>query len=198
LLKHRNVILRYYVTISTMASYRFILIIGILVICALSGFSQTTDWNLVGGKAMAEKKILIPGKTQGDIYKDVYRWLIKVYKNPEDILKARLEDEYLRGVGYYRNCVKFGSLSSADLQYSFTLEIKDGEVVFKLHNAFLLYSFSQEDDGMRPVEGFLVDVSNPKKKRKHNETETVLSILNEFSTTLFTSLESHLQGESNN
>jgi hypothetical protein len=163
-----------------------------------NSFCQASDWSLVGGKAMAERKILIPGKTQSDIYKDVYRWLIKIYKDPEDFLKARLEGEYLRGVGYYRNCVKFGSLSSADLQYSFTFEIKDNEVVFKLYNAFLLYSYSQDDDGMRPVENFLVDMNNTKKKRKYSETETVLNCLNEFSTNLFTSLESHLHGEGKN
>lgn len=181
-----------------MAYLKALLISGILMLQSQNSFCQTSDWSLVGGKAMAEKKILVSGKPQSDIYKDVYRWLIKVYKNPEDILKARLEGEYLRGVGYYLNCVKFGSLSSADLQYSFTFEIKDNEVVFKLDNAYLLYSYSQDDDGMRPIESFLVDMNNPKKKRKHSESEAVLSGLNKFSSTLFTSLESHLQGESKN
>ncbi len=181
-----------------MDNFKHIFLSGMLVIFSLTAFSQTTDWNLVGGKAVAEKRITMPAKTQNDIYKEVYRWLMKIYKDPEDILKARLEDEYLRGVGYYKNCVKFGSLSSADLQYSFTFEIKSGEVVFKLYNAFFLYSYSQDDDGMRPVEGFLLDVNSPRKKGRYNENETVLSSLNEFSATLFTSLESHLQGESKN
>lgn len=192
--------MRYYVKIrlSGMTNYRHIFLSGILVIFSLSAFSQTADWNLVDGKAVAVKKISMPGKSQNNVYKEVYRWLMKIYRDPEDILKARLEDEYLRGVGYYRDCVKFGSLSSSDLQYNFTFEIKDGEVVFKLHNAFFMYSYAQDDDGMRPVEDFLDDVSNPKKKRRYSETETVLSSLNEFSTALFTSLESHLQGESKN
>jgi hypothetical protein len=181
-----------------MTYLKVLFLAGILTLQLQNSFSQTTDWSLVNGKATAEKTILIPGTTQSDIYKDVYRWLIKVYKDPEDILKARLESEYLRGVGYYRNCVKFGSLSSADLQYSFTFEIKDGEVVFKLHNAFLLYSYSQDDDGVRPVEGFLIDSTNSKKKRKYSETEAVLSGLKEFSNTLFTSLESYLNGEDKN
>lgn len=181
-----------------MSYLRVLLISGILMLQSQNSFCQTSDWSLVGGKAIAEKKILIPGKTQSDIYRDVYRWIIKIYKDPEDILKARLEGEYLRGVGYYRNCVKFGSLSSADLQYSFTFDIKDNEVVFKLYNAFLLYSYSQDDDGMRPVESFLVDVTSPKKKRKYSETEAVLSGLNEFSSSLFKSLEIYLQGESKN
>jgi len=56
-----------------MAFYNFILLSGVLAVNSLSGFSQTTDWNLVGGKAIAEKKISMPAKTQGDIYKEVYR-----------------------------------------------------------------------------------------------------------------------------
>jgi hypothetical protein len=146
-----------------MAPCRLIFISGILAIFSLSGFSQTTDWNLKDGKALVEKKLMIPGKNQNDIYKEVYRWLIKVYKDPEDILKVRLEDEYLRGLGYHSDCVKFGAQSSADLQYSFTFVIKNEEVIFKIFNAFLLYSF--EDVGVHPVEDFLL-VNNSKKIKR--------------------------------
>jgi hypothetical protein len=175
--------------LSTLFYCRFILLGGILMIYPLSGFSQTTDWNLVDGKAIVEKKLMILGKSQSDIYKEVYRWLIKVYKDPEDILKARLEDEYLRGVGYYSNFVKFGVISNADLQYSFTFEIKNEEVVFKIFNAFLLYSY--EEVGVHPVENFLI-VKSSKKVDKNEGAERVLASLNTFSNSLFESFENQL------
>ncbi|HRE65703.1 MAG TPA: hypothetical protein PLM56_03135 [Cyclobacteriaceae bacterium] len=148
---------------------RLIFLSGILIIYGQTGFTQTTNWNLVGGKAIAEKKLTIAGKSQNDIYREIYRWLIKVYKDPEDILKARLDDEYLRGVGYYSNCVKFGALSNASLQYSFSFEIKNEEVIFKIFDAFLIYSYSEVDDGIYPIEDYIFAKKPKKKTRKKDD-----------------------------
>jgi len=161
---------------------------------SFSGFSQTTDWNLVDGKAIVEKKLMITGKNQSDIYKEVYRWLIEVYKDPEDILKARLEDEYLRGVGYSSNCVRFGAQSNADLQYTFTFEINNEEVVFKIFNAFLLYSY--EEARVHPVENYLVKDS--KMVNNNEEHEMIVDSLNAFSNSLFESFENQLIAKGQN
>lgn len=162
------------------------LLLGAMLMISLPGFSQTTDWSLVNGKAIVEKKLMLAGKSQSDIYKEVYRWLIKVYQNPEDILKVQLKDEYLRGLGYHTDCVKFGAQSSADLQYSFVFEIKNEEVKFNIFNAFLIYSF--EDVGVHPMEDFLL----VKNSKKNKDADMVLASLNEFSKSLIESFETSL------
>ncbi|MDZ7650905.1 MAG: hypothetical protein U5K54_29310 [Cytophagales bacterium] len=187
--KDHNVILRYDVATIKDGFLQFIFIAGTLMLYSVSGFSQTTDWNLVDGKAIVEKKLTIAGKSQSDIYKNVYRWMIKFYKDPEDILKARIENEYLRGVGYVSDCVRFGAQSTADLQYMFTFEIKNEEVIFKIFDASLLYSW--EDVGIHPVENFL-SVKNSKKNKPDKESEMILASLNDFSNSIFQSFENHL------
>ncbi len=148
-----------------MAFYKFILLGGVLVVYSLTGFSQTANWNLVDGKAIAEKKLTVPDRTQHEIYKEVYRWLIKVYKDPEDILKVRLEDEYFRGEGYNSDFLKFGEISGADLQYTFAFEIENSEVIFKIHNALLIYN-SHGDNGPHPVENYFVAKDEGGKKNR--------------------------------
>jgi hypothetical protein len=188
-----NVILRYYVlVILKMGSYKFILLAGFLMVYSLSGLSQNTNWNLVGGKAIAEKKIIMPGKTQHDIYKEVYRWLIKVYKNPEDILKARIENEYLRGLGYNSNFLKFGEISGADLQYIFAFEINEEWVIFKVYQALIIDN-THENHQPHPVENYFIALDESgKKNKKVEESKRILASLNDFTNSLFASLENHL------
>ncbi len=181
-----------------MTSYKYILIGGILTIIALTAFSQPINWNLVDGKAIAEKKFIVSGKSQGEIYKEVYRWLIKVYNDPEDILKARIEDEYLRGVGYNSNFLKFGAISGADLQYTFKFEIRNDEVILKISNTLLIYN-SYGDDGPHPIENYLVAKNESGNKIKRNEeTERIKRLLNDFSNSLFVSFENHFQENGKN
>lgn len=181
-------------TVSIMASlkaqYRLISHIGILMLCALPGLSQSTQWKLEGSKAVAERKIVLPGKSESDIYKDVYRWIMTEYKNPDDVIKARLEGEYLRGVGYASECVNVGALSSGDLQYTFAFVIRHEEVTVTLSNAILLYSYSAHD-GYVPVEHYM-KVERGKAGKNNRDSENVLNSIDAFSLRLFSSLQSHL------
>lgn len=175
---------------SLKAHCRLISHIGILVFCALPGLSQSTEWKLADGKAVAEEKFVLPGKSESDIYKSVYRWLMTEYKNPDDAIKARMEGEYLRGVGYASECVKVGALSSGDLQYSFVFAIRQEEVTVRLSNAILLYSYSSHD-GYIPVEHYM-NSDDGKAGKGNSESENVLTSIDAFSSRLFASLQSHL------
>ncbi|HEY3401736.1 MAG TPA: hypothetical protein VGK59_00010, partial [Ohtaekwangia sp.] len=53
-----------------------------LVLTNSSSFAQTTDWQLANGKAYAEMHIVLSGKSQDEIYRDLNRWLVKYYTNP--------------------------------------------------------------------------------------------------------------------
>jgi hypothetical protein len=164
--------------------------IGILMLCALPGLSQSTQWKLEGSKAVSEETFVLPGKTENEIYRDVYRWLMTEYKNPDEVIKARLEGEYLRGVGYASECVNVGALSSGDLQYTFTFAIRHEEVILTLSNAILHYSYSAHD-GYVPVEHYM-KLGGGKAGKTNRDSENVLTSIDDFSSRLFASLQNHL------
>lgn len=137
---------------------------------------------------MAERKFVLPGKSEDEVYKAVYRWLMTQYKNPDDAIKARLEGEYLRGVGYVSECVKIGAFSSGDLQYTFAFTIRAEEVTVALSNAKLLFAHVQ-DSGYVPIEYYM---KSGKAGNSDPHSENVITSIDAFSSNLFGSLESHL------
>jgi hypothetical protein len=158
----------------------------ILLTTVADGSAQAPLWKLEQGKAVHQRKILIPGKTQYEIYKDVNRWLVKYYRDPEENLKARIEGEYLRGVGYNRGIVAAGE-SPFDLQYSFVFEVGNQEVIFSVTDVVIIHSKTEDTDGTYRLEDYLTP--STKKKKKESDEEKVLTSLNEFVNSLFLSFE---------
>lgn len=173
-------------------SIKNLLIYSVLFLQSSVALSQSVDWNIVDGQAVSEKRLGIRGKTQAELYKEVYRWLADIYTNPEDILKVKIENEYFRGLGYQANCIKTSSISTSDLRYTFSIEIKNEEVIFRFFQAFIEYTYSEDNDEFYPAENFIH--KNPVKvsRQKNKTSETVQASLNEFSKSMFDSLENHL------
>lgn len=154
----------------------------------ISGSAQSSEWKLEDGKAMAKKNISVPGKTSGEIYRNINRWLVTYFKDPEDHIKARIEGEYLRGKGEYPNFFRSGSLSDAYLRYSFIFSIQEEEVIFQLTNAVLIYPSTEENDAVHPVEGYF----DTNGKRRNNNSVKVIGSLEEFSNNIFKSFEEYV------
>lgn len=168
------------------------LVAGIILMLSRPGFCQDADWRLVEGKAIVEKSLLVPGKSADEIYKEISRWLNKAYEEPEKILKARLENEYLRGAAYTVNCVEYTAHSKADLQYSFAFEIKNEVVVFKIFDAFIVYDFTEDDDWSYPVEDYVFIKNFEKRERRKKDSERILTSLTYFSNSMFQDVENFL------
>lgn len=170
---------------------RISILLVLMLHAVVISYAQSTDWNMENGKAVSQKLFSIPGKDQHEIYKSVNKWLVRYFSDPEENLKARIEDEYLRGVGYCRDFIKPGAVTSADLRYTFIFEVGDGNVVFKLTNAVLIYSSTQEtDDGVYPVEEYFK--VNSRGKKMQSDNEKVIAVLADFSNSLFQSFEASL------
>ena len=165
---------------------RVTMLLFFLSTIAIMCSAQTPDWKIEQGKAISQKKILVSGKTQDEIYKDVSRWLVKYYRNPEENLKARIDGEYLRGVAYNRGLLNSGD-SPSDLQYSFIFEVGDQEVIFSVTDVIITHLKTEDTDGIYHLEDYLLP-SN-KKKKKESEDEKILVLLNEFVASLFLSFE---------
>jgi|SRR5688572_16412944 hypothetical protein len=165
---------------------KFVLLAGMLVMTSLHVFSQSPEWRLINGQAVAEKKFVIPGKSARDLYKEIHRWLIRKYENPEDIIKARVEDEYLRGVGYNSKFMKSIDHVSPALRYVFSFDVKDEEVTFKIFDAVLIDSNLQDNDAEYPIEDYF------NSGNRGTESNEVLISASAFSASMFQTLETAL------
>ena len=167
---------------------KIIVLAGMLIMASLDALSQSPEWRLINGQAVAEKKFMIPGKSARDLYKEIHRWLIRKYENPEDVIKARLEDEYLRGEGYTSKFVKSNDRISPALRYTFSFDVKDEEVTFKIFDAVIVDSNLQDNDAEYPIEDFLKDG----KKRVKSNRDEILASVTAFSASMFQTLEAAL------
>lgn len=82
--------------------------------------------------------IVVPceGKTKEELYKKVVEWISKTYNKPSEVIKAQVENDYIRfqGVetkGYCRNpMVEI----CEDMQYEIEVSVKDGKYKFDVIN----------------------------------------------------------------
>jgi hypothetical protein len=167
---------------------KFLWLVVCLEIISIDVFCQSAEWKVSEGQAVVQKSLILPGKSASAIYKEIYRWLMKRYEEPEDILKARLENEYLCGSGYYSNLLT-GSDGNAGLQYTFSFDIENEEVTFKIFDAAVLFSNTQDDDREYPIELYLVDTGRKKHPWK---SEKILSATHKFSDAIIRDLEESL------
>ena len=74
----------------------------------------------------------VPGKSKEELYTKVIEWLNKTYKNPKEVIKAQIENDYIRIEGIKSNmlCVISGASSCFDVRYQIEISFKDGRYKF--------------------------------------------------------------------
>jgi hypothetical protein len=73
-----------------------------------------------------------PDKSKEDIYKKVLDWISVTYKNPKEVLKASLDNDYIRFEGSSPNLIVHYSLLKYEYNGRYTVEVsvKDGKFKF--------------------------------------------------------------------
>ncbi len=75
----------------------------------------------------------VDGKSQSDLYKKAIDWISVTYKNPNQVIKAKIENEYIRFEGSNSSliCTKVLGLKSCDMAtYQIEISFKDGKYKF--------------------------------------------------------------------
>ena len=75
----------------------------------------------------------VEGKSQSDLYKKALDWISVSYKNPNEVIKAKIENEYIRfeGSNKYMLCTKVLGLMDCDLStYQIEISFKEGKYKF--------------------------------------------------------------------
>ncbi len=90
------------------------------------------------------------GKTQSDLYKKTLDWISTTYKNPKEVIKAQIENDYIRIEGFKSNmlCIKsLGILTCFDVRYQIEISFKDGRYKFDVTRVEQYSSPSQYSSG---------------------------------------------------
>lgn len=76
--------------------------------------------------------IEVPDKTAGELYNNALAYIQKNYKNPSEVLKAKVENDYIRfdthaDRVFYLNA-GLGTKNWGDINYTTQLDFKDGKI----------------------------------------------------------------------
>jgi hypothetical protein len=78
---------------------------------------------------------VVEGKTAQELYKKTIDWINVTYKNPKEVIKAQIGNDYIRLEGSKSNmlCMKsLGLLTCRDVRYQIEISLKDGRYKFDL------------------------------------------------------------------
>lgn len=97
----------------------------------------------------------VPDKTQSDLYKKTMDWLQVTYKNPDEVIKAKIENDYIRIEGSSPDLVTINALGRTPnlTRYQIEIGFKDGKYKFDLlsleyyHKASVKWLPVKLDDG---------------------------------------------------
>ncbi|MCT4143047.1 DUF4468 domain-containing protein [Elizabethkingia anophelis] len=70
--------------------------------------------------------IPIKDKKSSDLYKATYKWILKNYKNPDNVIVAKIENEFIKIKGYASELYNVGSRKK-NVIYILEFSFKDGK-----------------------------------------------------------------------
>jgi len=124
-----------------------ILSLLLFILLSTSIFAQKVDqFNLSATSPSLVNQFLVldkDGMSVADGYKMVTEWVNVYYNTPKEVIKGDVENEYIRiqGVGKNISCsMMMGVPSCQDIQYSVSVEFKEGKLKFQLTNLELYYT----------------------------------------------------------
>lgn len=116
--------------------------------------------------AVIQHVINIDTASAANLYQGVNRWILKTYTNPDQVVKARLENEEIRGEGFQPNGLTLSEFPPAKngLRYSFKIEVKDGRVRYTMYDMrgdmYAIEIYIYKKDGTQRTTGQATTVKN--------------------------------------
>jgi hypothetical protein len=108
---------------------------SLLLILFIAGFAnaQETEFKFTKDGFTDFVVVNVDGKNQQELYKKALDWLQVTYKNPKEVIKAQIKNDYVRIEGFKSNmlCIKsLGILTCFDVRYQIEISFKDGRYKF--------------------------------------------------------------------
>jgi hypothetical protein len=116
------------------------LILLTLIFTSVNMFGQTLNVTPDGLKDTNDSQktfvvINCEGKTAKELYENSLKYINKNYKSPEDVIKGKTENEYLKFITHSPNFLivkNSGAKIIIDANYTIELYFKDGKVKFEI------------------------------------------------------------------
>jgi len=108
-------------------------IILLLVLSVFSlGYSQETEFEFTKDGLTDFVVSPVNGKTQNELYKNTLDWITMTFKEPGEVIKANIENEYIRIEGFSKEliCYSYMGKRCGDTKYEIEISFKDGKYKF--------------------------------------------------------------------
>lgn len=112
------------------------IILGLIAFMSFSSNAQETEFKFKNDKKEGFTDYVvgnIEGKTAQELYKKTLDWVAVTFKNPKEVIKAQIENDYIRIEGAKLNmlCIKsLGMSYCSNARYQIEISFKDGKYKF--------------------------------------------------------------------
>lgn len=89
----------------------------------------------------------VPGKLQNDLYKKAIDWVAVTYKNPKEVMKAQIENDYIRIEGTKDGLVSGFMGSTFPIKYVIEISFKESRYKFDIISIEYLVPANQYGPG---------------------------------------------------
>lgn len=108
-------------------------IVLLLVLSVTSfAFSQDTDFKFTKDGLTDFVITPVNGKLKSDLYRKTLDWVSLTFKEPGEVIKATIENEYVRIEGFSKDliCYSYMGKRCGDTKYDIEISFKDGKYKF--------------------------------------------------------------------
>lgn len=137
-----------------------------LLIIPFIGIAQHTEFQFTKDTITDYVVSTVEGKTAADLYKKTMDWISVSYKNPKEVIKSKIENEYIRIEGSTENLVVLKPLYKVNYLSRYSVEFYFKEGRFKM-DVIRVEGYSRGTQTSAP-RWFDMDVSSPKESYKEN------------------------------
>lgn len=159
--------------------YAFLLITSL-------GFSQSKEFTFTNQGITDYLVIEVPGKTAAELYSQTINWINTYYKNPESVIRAKIENDYIRWIGTSSDFVVLNVFGKANISSSYQIEVsfQDGKYKFDLIDINILETKGDPNMTLTNMSEYYKSNGEVKGRYKYYP-EAFTSFFNEMNKNLF-------------
>jgi hypothetical protein len=108
------------------------IILGLAMFFTAFGFSQETEFRFTKDGFSDYVVTDCKDKSAAELYKKTIDWISVTFNNPKEVLKAQIENDYLRFKSVEENLFCLNQAMCSDMKYQIEVSFKDGKYKFDI------------------------------------------------------------------
>lgn len=173
------------------------IILGMAVLFSVLSFGQDTEFSFTKDGFTDYVITPVENKTQSELYKKAIDWIAVTFKNPKEVIKSQIENEFIRieGSSSIIMCPMYlGGKHCIDSKYMIEISFKDNKYKFEfisIENYIeSMHSWIKQD--LNNIKLYFNEDGSPKKNFRNYPIEIPL-----YFNDLNKNLKEYLSGKSN-